>query len=90
MVLVNSYDHKYKQCIMLSSLYSSTNSMTVIHQVILNEVKNLIILAHEILLPPRRDQAPPVGLRPDSVRRTTSRGGMTDLMNTDSVTDIID
>jgi len=26
------------------------------HQVILNEVKNLIILAHEILLPPRRDQ----------------------------------
>ena len=60
------------------------------HQVILNEVKNLIILAHEILLPPRRDQAPPVGLRPDSVRRTTSRGGMTDLMNTDSVTDIID
>jgi len=26
------------------------------HQVILNEVKNLIILVHEILLPPRRDQ----------------------------------
>ena len=26
------------------------------HQVILNEVKNLTIPAHEILLPPRRDQ----------------------------------
>ncbi|MEI7653132.1 MAG: hypothetical protein WCJ70_02545 [bacterium] len=39
------------------------------YQVILNEVKNLTILAHEILLPPERAQAPTVvttpGLRPE-------------------------
>jgi len=43
--------------------------MTVFLQVILNEVKNLIISAHEILLPPGRDQVPTVvatpGLHPE-------------------------
>ena len=34
------------------------------HQVMLNEVKNLTISAHEILLPQVRDQALPVGATP--------------------------